>query len=322
MKVLTILIFVSSCACFLNSLSPSIDNVKLVLIQGDNIMNMKPINVTFNDTSTLMMSKSFNKSRTSVILTFGWQCNFTSPIINTIVGSYIQRRHEYNIFVLDWSTYTNQNYLASVTSIPIVADYVANNLKKLIDDDVNLENFHFIGHSLGCHLFGNIGKRLQEIANVTVSRISALDPAGPLFFPSIFLNMIKPLSSTDANFVDVIHTNSGEAGTDKQIGTVDFYPNGGSFQTNCTQLLPNLFNLLNYIIDDCNHNRAWMYFAESVLYDRKDKKFRSVKCENYKLYLQNSCTGAPVFNYMGYYVDQQARGTFFLTTNGQPPYAK
>lgn len=54
---------------------------------------------------------------------------------------------------------------------------------------------------------------------------SGLDPAGPGFeYVSLRSDY---LDSTDAKFVDVIHTAAGTAGYSKPIGHVDFYPNEG-----------------------------------------------------------------------------------------------
>ena len=49
------------------------------------------------------------------------------------------------------------------------------------------------------------------------------------------------LLPTDATFVDVIHTNSGEIwngalSLPEPVGQVDFYPNGGSHQAGCTEV--------------------------------------------------------------------------------------
>lgn len=38
---------------------------------------------------------------------------------------------------------------------------------------------------------------------------------------------------TDANYVDVMHTNAGQNGLNKSIGHMDYYPNGGSKQPGC-----------------------------------------------------------------------------------------
>lgn len=51
---------------------------------------------------------------------------------------------------------------------------------------------------------------------------TGLDPAGPLF------NFLEVhLSPSDARFVDIIHTDFGFYGISKNMGTVDFFPNGG-----------------------------------------------------------------------------------------------
>ena len=64
---------------------------------------------------------------------------------------------------------------------------------------------------------------------------SGLDPAGP-GFP---LNETDTrLDVTDADFVDIIHTDAGdltgnELGMQESIGHIDFYPNGGEIQPGC-----------------------------------------------------------------------------------------
>merc|ERR1719423_250220 len=98
--------------------------------------------------------------------------------------------------------------------------------------NASLDSFHLIGFSLGAHVSGHAGKRIK------LKRISGLDPAGPLFenFPSSVR-----LDSSDAEFVDVIHTNAdsllwGGLGAYEPMGHVDFYPNGGRMQKGCANL--------------------------------------------------------------------------------------
>ena len=109
---------------------------------------------------------------------------------------------------------------------------------------------HIIGFSLGAHAAGNAGMYFALEANKESSnesafscrklhQISGLDPAGPLFEnvpPSIRLD------PSDACYVDVIHTNAGSLptlglGIRRPCGNVDFYPNGGSRQPQCSHLV-------------------------------------------------------------------------------------
>lgn len=56
-------------------------------------------------------------------------------------------------------------------------------------------------------------------------RLTGLDPANPPFFPAILLDH---LSHSDAEFVDIIHTDAGLYGQPYSTGTVDFWPNSGN----------------------------------------------------------------------------------------------
>ncbi len=64
---------------------------------------------------------------------------------------------------------------------------------------LDLSRVHIIGFSLGAHVSGFAGAELPGL-----SRITGLDPAGPLFESQ---HPKARLDSTDANFIDVIHSN-------------------------------------------------------------------------------------------------------------------
>lgn len=62
-----------------------------------------------------------------------------------------------------------------------------------------------------------------------------LDPAGPTFEHADNQNI---LSRDDAQFVDVLHTNTRGSpdrsiGIQRAVGHIDIYPNGGTFQPGC-----------------------------------------------------------------------------------------
>ena len=72
---------------------------------------------------------------------------------------------------------------------------------------------HCIGHSLGAQTCGLSGKDLIQ-DNLKYDRISGLDPAGPMFTTDVdYFEFRYPnidprsrLEPSDADFVDVIHT--------------------------------------------------------------------------------------------------------------------
>lgn len=72
-----------------------------------------------------------------------------------------------------------------------------------------------IGHSLGAHVAGVAGKRIQQLTGTAIGRIIALDPAGPCF---INVSRDNRLDRNDAVHVDVIHTNGGILGLKEPVG--------------------------------------------------------------------------------------------------------
>ena len=97
-----------------------------------------------------------------------------------------------------------------------------------------------------------------------LSRITGLDPAGPLF--EGYTSNVR-LDKTDADFVDVIHSNGdsliiGGLGAWEPIGHVDFYPNGGKAQRGCQNLL--IGGLYDFIYCECSMRQD--RFTSSVHY--------------------------------------------------------
>ena len=51
-----------------------------------------------------------------------------------------------------------------------------------------LQRIQLVGHSLGAHLLGFLAKRVQELGLGKVARITALDPARPLFSSKVSID--------------------------------------------------------------------------------------------------------------------------------------
>lgn len=67
-------------------------------------------------------------------------------------------------------------------------------------------------------------------------RVTGLDPAGPLFTTPLIVSADNRLASTDANFVQAIHTNANAFGAGICLGDADFWANGGILQPVCVNL--------------------------------------------------------------------------------------
>merc|ERR1712232_1132866 len=104
--------------------------------------------------------------------------------------------------------------------------------------DLNLKDIHCIGFGTGAHICGYLGRNLGKM-NQSIARITGLDPSA-VYFEKRDIN--RRLDPTDADFVDVIHTDTTillgikSLGTPDPMGHLDFYPNGGYHQPGCLTL--------------------------------------------------------------------------------------
>ena len=69
-----------------------------------------------------------------------------------------------------------------------------------------LHNLHLVGHSLGAHVAGFMAKKVASLGLGKVPRLTGLDPAYPCY------ELLGPegrVDKTDAELVQIVHTNSG-----------------------------------------------------------------------------------------------------------------
>ncbi|XP_033335516.2 uncharacterized protein LOC117225844 [Megalopta genalis] len=233
--------------------------------------------------------------------------------------------HECNIVCVDWGPGSAvPNYVRAAANTRLVGRQLAKLIRSL---NVPLEKVHLIGFSLGAHVAGFAG---AELGNV--SRITGLDPAGPLFESQ---DPRARLDESDANFVDVIHSNGeqlllGGLGSWQPMGDVDFYPNGGRMQTGCSNLFLGAVSdiIWSSAVEGrslCNHRRAYKLFTDSV---SPKCRFPAFPCERgYDGLVKGECfpcgmngVGRPCGD-MGYYSDESpARGQLYLVTREEEPF--
>lgn len=220
------------------------------------------------------------------------------------------------VICVDWENgATFPNYVRAAANTRLVGKQLAMLLRNLQQHKgLDLMRTHVIGFSLGAHVSGFAGAELPGL-----SRITGLDPAGPLFeaqHPKVRLD------SSDAEFVDVIHSNGenlilGGLGSWQPMGHVDYYPNGGRVQTGCSNLFVGAvtdFIWCKYICSNklyifladwatqsstaaqaaedeegrslCNHRRAYKFFIDSVA---PRCLFPAFPCGNYDDFLKGRC---------------------------------
>uniref|UniRef100_A0A8C9FT69 Triacylglycerol lipase n=1 Tax=Pavo cristatus TaxID=9049 RepID=A0A8C9FT69_PAVCR len=226
-----------------------------------------------------------------------------------------------NCIAVDWKEGAKGTYVCAVNNIRVIGAEVAyfiETLQKLFR--YSPREIHLIGHSLGAHTAGEAGRRVRGIR-----RISGLDPAGPYFEGTPAEVRLDP---TDANFVDVIHSNAAHFpatgfGMYNTTGHLDFYPNGGTLMPGCNDLL---LEMKRIGIWDCHHSRSHEFYFKSILYHTG---FLGYPCETYEDFKSVNCfpcpkQGCPM---MGHYADKfpyklkRVNQKYFLNTAADPPFA-
>ncbi|XP_029678189.1 uncharacterized protein LOC115244579 [Formica exsecta] len=230
-----------------------------------------------------------------------------------------------NIVCVDWGPGSAvPNYVRAAANTRLVGRQLAKLIRNL---NVPLEKVHMIGFSLGAHVAGFAG---AELGNV--SRITGLDPAGPLFESQ---DPRVRLDATDANFVDVIHSNGeqlilGGLGSWQPMGDVDYYPNGGKVQSGCSNIFLGAVSdiIWSSAVEGkslCNHRRAYKFFTDSV---SPKCQFPAFPCnEGYEGLLKGECFPCSKNSIdrscgnMGYYSNESsARGKLYLMTREEEPF--
>ncbi|XP_037042901.1 pancreatic lipase-related protein 2-like isoform X2 [Bradysia coprophila] len=139
-----------------------------------------------------------------------------------------------NLIGIDWSAGSSTlNYYKAMQRTPTVGSAVGQFIMGAIRNRLitNPYSIHIVGHSLGAHVAGFVGKYMAASGPnpIKLRHISALDPAG-VFIGSY--ECPRRLCHTDATFVETFHT-SKALGMYKPIGSLDLYVNGGKYQPNC-----------------------------------------------------------------------------------------
>ncbi|XP_024943214.1 pancreatic lipase-related protein 2-like isoform X2 [Cephus cinctus] len=292
------------------------------------VVDVEPLEVNYKQ----IKLTSFDKTLKTHLLIHDFTSNGLVGWIKHSVKS-IMSNNLGNVISVDWTGGAEPPYAIAVQNARVVALEIIYLLKILIDDlGMRPEQFHLIGHGLGAHVAGYVGRQINDIG-----RITGLDPNG-LYFTD--MSCAVRLDPDDARFVDIIYTdivkNHGQ-GSGDTFGHFNFYPNGGLTQGGCnaTSLYPPLSAITRDMLKEgdvapgCNHKRATKYFTAS-LDEESECTMMGYLCPDYIFFQRAECvecqlgyTCAP----MGYSAEVVARNKtapptakFFLDTHSDRPY--
>ncbi|KAJ8704794.1 hypothetical protein PYW08_012114 [Mythimna loreyi] len=202
-----------------------------------------------------------------------------------------------NLIMVDWSIGAGVDYIVALNNTIRSGEHVARFITWLNSaSGAKLDRYHVIGHSLGAHQAGIIGRHLGG----GLAYITALDPALPGWItnPSSF----RP---SDGVYTEVIHTDAGFSGLLSPVGDVDFYPNGGRNMPGCST-------------SNCSHHRCIFYMAESLI----SGGFTGTSCDILAGALTGNCTSSDTLKMGGLTAKPGSSGLYYLTTNAEFPFSQ
>ncbi|XP_053552499.1 pancreatic triacylglycerol lipase-like [Bombina bombina] len=307
--------------------SPILINTHFLLYTRDNPDNFQDINAVNSSTIT---ASNFKPSKKSRFIIHGFIDKGEQNWLKNMCRAMLQVE-DVNCLSVDWSGGSRTRYTQAANNIRVVGAEVAffiNALEKQFGYPPT--NVHLIGHSLGAHIAGEAGKRKPGIA-----RISGMDPAQPYFEGTPAEVRLDP---SDADFVDVIHTDVSPTvpflglGIRQTVGHLDFYPNGGEKMPGCKRMTYVQTVDIDAIwegaqdIAVCNHLRSYKYYTDSILHPDAYIAFASPSYSAFQSGTGFPCpsSGCPR---MGHYADtfsgnKTCSQTFYLNTGDAASYAR
>uniref|UniRef100_A0A672SWA6 Lipase member H-like n=1 Tax=Sinocyclocheilus grahami TaxID=75366 RepID=A0A672SWA6_SINGR len=262
----------------------------------------------------------FNVSRPTTFVIHGYRPTGAPPIWINLIVHLLAAQKDMNILVVDWNRgAANLNYFTAVANTRGTAVNITGFIESMKKEGASLDSIHLIGVSLGAHIAGFIGAMLGG----QVGRITGLDPAGPMFASAPTEERLDP---TDAQFVDVLHTDMNSFGLRGTHGHIDFYANGGLDQPGCPKTI---FSGKSYFV--CDHQRSVFLYLCAL---NHTCKLMAYPCSSYSDFLSGQCLQCETFKpascpVLGYDMSQwrdtllrlgQTRAYF--STTAELPYSK
>ncbi|XP_039569147.1 lipase member I [Passer montanus] len=240
-------------------------------------------------------SAYLNTNKKIVFVIHGFRPTGSPPAWLGNMKKLLLSSEDINLIIVDWNRgATTVNYNTAVENCGKVAEILKNYVDQMVVGGASLDSLYLIGVSLGAHIAGFVGQKY----NGKLGRITGLDPAGPSFTGEPPESRLDP---TDAQFVDVIHSDIDVLGFKKPLGTIDFYPNGGMDQPGCPKTF---LSGLHYF--KCDHQRSVFLFLASL---KSKCDIITYPCDSYLDYKRGKCVDCDAFQPMscpvvGYHADR------------------
>lgn len=260
--------------------------------------------IHFSNKSDLIRS-NFNKMHDTRILIPGSKVESIQMKIVQVEYS----KHNLNVFLIQWRNESQGMSAVGAGPLQNVSDQILiliENILKIFK--VTHSSIYIVGHGIGAHVAGFVGKLVEYTTRNKLGTIFAIDPVED-DFPYQILN------KTNAKYVEIFQTTKKPFSIFTSVGHVNFYSNE-NFQSICFR------NEIDSDYWKCAHNLALIYFAASI---NSKIEFPSIKCE-----LNDCFSNRIIQEYAGAVkmggepsnMGKDIKGIFWLNTKNKLPLMK
>nr|XP_034826440.1 pancreatic triacylglycerol lipase-like [Maniola hyperantus] len=164
----------------------------------------------------LLQSNTIDPAKSDIIVLYihGFIEDPSGFSFDTVSQAYLDKGRV-SVLALDASSQIRFFYTRAATLVRFIGGRLGAVLAALFDLGVDPGLIHLVAHSLGAHIAAFACKEFTRLTGRQVGRVTGLDPAGPCFSQ---LAAELRLKSTDATYVDVIHTDGGVLGLKERCG--------------------------------------------------------------------------------------------------------
>ncbi|XP_031767910.2 pancreatic lipase-related protein 2-like [Galleria mellonella] len=245
-------------------------------------------------------------NRKTVLILLGYLDSSNFPIASMFANEY--EALGYNVIIIDNQRFATVHYYLASRLMRPVGKHVAEVLVKLTNLGLDPSKLELLGFSLGGQTVSYIAKNYQQMTGMNISKITALEPSGPCFR---HLGPGDRLDASDADFVEVIHSNIDGYGMATRMGHVDFYLNGGEYQPSDLSMYP--------CVSTCSHFRVLPIWVSAM---KNQKGFIAIKCDSIQQARDCDCYNRIQLeiNYLGPKVIKSNHGIFYLSTSKSFPF--
>ncbi|XP_018336491.1 uncharacterized protein LOC108744988 [Agrilus planipennis] len=243
--------------------------------------------------------RNINPSLETKVILHGWNEGYNATWVIDMKNTFLSVG-DYNIILPDYYYYTSQTIMMGCCYSRSMSEVIGYFLVQLTTEvGLDLKKLHIIGASLGAQVGGIVGDAIKTYTNgIKVARITGLDTTYMIFRGRPVQDRLTP---DDADFVDIIHSNSGDMGYPDPHGHVDFYPNCGVTQPQCA-------NETGAIKSLCDHSMSHVFFNRTIYYPTAYVAVECLSCDDY---FSGRCSGNRRV-IMGESTPTTTRGIYFI----------